>query len=338
MEEERANDIQRKATFHSIGPLGKLHNIMAHIRGSAGRTKEFKDLAGRLIPLDNRTRWNSWYYMLSVALQFDAALDSYTKRHLDTLEAEYLSPTDWEKLCTTSKFLSLFNRATLKTQGDQATIDNVLFVMDIIIKHFENALQVEYVSDKEFCARIQNGWDAFNKYYSKSDDSPLYAAALILHPARRISWQKPALQKVKKLWEEYRNNAPYPMIMRSYENDQPRDLDDFDRIAEDLDGFSRPASQDEFEDYNTESPRKICTSALTWWCQDEQQKRWPRLSYIAIDILSIPAMSDEPERVFSGARHTISWERAQLSAENIERIECLKHWAKTGIAEEKLKG
>jgi hypothetical protein len=46
---------------------------------------------------------------------------------------------------------------------------------------------------------------------------------------------------------------------------------------------------------------------------------------MAIDILSIPAMSDEPERVFSGARRIISWEQAQLSAKNIERIECLKN-------------
>jgi hypothetical protein len=37
-----------------------------------------------------------------------------------------------------------------------------------------------------------------------------------------------------------------------------------------------------------------------------------------IDILSIPAMSDEFERVFSGTRRTIWWERAQLSAKNIE--------------------
>jgi hypothetical protein len=116
-----------------------------------------------------------------------------------------------------------------------------------------------------------------------------------------------------------------------------QDLDDFDRIAQDLGKFARPASQDEFEDYNAESPYEIRTSALTWWCQDQQQKRWPRLSYMAIDILSIPAMSDEPERVFSGARRTISWERAQLSAENIERIECLKNWQKSGISEERLK-
>jgi hypothetical protein len=55
---------------------------------------------------------------------------------------------------------------------------------------------------------------------------------------------------------------------------------------------------------------------------------------MAIDILSVPAMSDEPERVFSGARRTISWERAQLSAVNIERVECLKNWQQTGISNE----
>ena len=48
--------IQKKDTFRGIGPLGKLYNIVVHIRNSAGRTKEFKDLAGRMIPLGNRTR------------------------------------------------------------------------------------------------------------------------------------------------------------------------------------------------------------------------------------------------------------------------------------------
>jgi hypothetical protein len=47
---------------------------------------------------------------------------------------------------------------------------------------------------------------------------------------------------------------------------------------------------------------------------------------MAINILSIPAMSDKPKRVFSRTRRTISWKRAQLSAVNIERVECLKNW------------
>jgi hypothetical protein len=147
----------------------------------------------------------------------------------------------------------------------------------------------------------------------------------------RKSWQKPALQRVKKLWEDYREKAPFHMVIPSYEKNASQDLDDFDRIAQDLGKFARPASQDQFEDYNAESPYEIRTSALTWWCQDQQQKRWPRLSYMAIDILSIPAMSDEPERVFSGARRTISWERAQMEPPTIEMVECIKHWKKSGI-------
>jgi hypothetical protein len=46
---------------------------------------------------------------------------------------------------------------------------------------------------------------------------------------------------------------------------------------------------------------------------------------MALDILSIPAMSDELERVFSGACRTISWERSQLDVQTLECIECLKH-------------
>ena len=52
---------------------------------------------------------------------------------------------------------------------------------------------------------------------------------------------------------------------------------------------------------------------------------------MAIDILSIPLMSDEPERVFSGACCTVSWDRGQIEAETIEMRECLKHWKRSGI-------
>ena len=46
---------------------------------------------------------------------------------------------------------------------------------------------------------------------------------------------------------------------------------------------------------------------------------------MALDILSIPAISDEVERVFSRAHRTISWERAQMEPPTIEMVECIKH-------------
>ena len=37
-------------------------------------------------------------------------------------------------------------------------------------------------------------------------------------------------------------------------------------------------------------------------------------------------MSAEAERVFSGTRRQISWDKASLSGLTIEKMECLKHW------------
>ncbi len=112
----------------------------------------------------------------------------------------------------------------------------------------------------------------------------------------------------------------------------PEELDEFDRIViESNQRTTRPASQAEYEDYCAEAPHEVQTSPLQWWCQSSQRKRWPRLLVFAVNILSIPAMSDEPERVFSGGRRTISWERMQLGILSIEHTECMKSWHRSDI-------
>ena len=72
-------------------------------------------------------------------------------------------------------------------------------------------------------------------------------------------------------------------------------------------------------------------SALEWWSQEPHQKRWPRLSLLAFEVLSIPAMSDKPERIFSGGRRTVTWERMHMNAETLEMTECTKDWHRSGI-------
>ena len=47
---------------------------------------------------------------------------------------------------------------------------------------------------------------------------------------------------------------------------------------------------------------------------------------MALDILSIPAMSAEPERLFSGAKITISDRRNRLTVDTIQALQCLKSW------------
>jgi hypothetical protein len=64
---------------------------------------------------------------------------------------------------------------------------------------------------------------------------------------------------------------------------------------------------DEHKSFITQTPIAIDCSPLAWWLREEQQQqRYPRLSKRAVDILSIPIVSAEPEHVFSGARRTTS--------------------------------
>jgi hypothetical protein len=52
---------------------------------------------------------------------------------------------------------------------------------------------------------------------------------------------------------------------------------------------------------------------------------------MALDIYATPAMSDEPERVFSIAGNLLSPRRRQLSGEAVEQMLCLRSWQRSGI-------
>ena len=149
-----------------------------------------------------------------------------------------------------------------------------------------------------------------------------------------MTWQ------TRKLWEKFRFSAtiqPSYEVLTSQKSKstpkEPVELDPFDKARVELEGkVRRPKSQDEFDNYLTEVHHDLdIKDPLKWWLDIAQTKRWPVLSRFALNILCIPPMSDSPERVFSGARRTIGWERIQLSPEQVETCECEKDWIRSGI-------
>jgi hypothetical protein len=54
--DEKGKRERGKAIRIIMGPMGKLHNYVVHIRSSANRTTWFVEHASKMIPLDNRTR------------------------------------------------------------------------------------------------------------------------------------------------------------------------------------------------------------------------------------------------------------------------------------------
>jgi hypothetical protein len=65
---------------------------------------------------------------------------------------------------------------------------------------------------------------------------------------------------------------------------------------------------------------------IAWWLL--QKHRYPNLSQMALDILSIPCMSADVERLFSSCGLTLEDRRNRMGPELLEALECLKSWQK----------
>ena len=176
-----------------------------------------------------------------------------------------------------------------------------------------------------------------------TDKVAVYGAALLLAPQRRDAylirnwkpnWRKNALKDTRAIWvKDYKDK--YSAMDeagggRGLEK-EPDAFDLFEREQALMNSF-----KDEFQHFIDADPVNLSTgqSALDWWLQSSSRVTYPNLSRMAITILSVPPMSAEPERIFSGARRTISWSRYKLGADNIERSECLKSWLLSGITAE----
>jgi hypothetical protein len=105
--------IGKRDIFRNIRLFRKFHNIVVHIRGSALRTKQFKNLIIRMIPLGNRTKWNNWYHIFEIIIKYRNVVDSYTKEHFDIFQTKYYFSKNWEKFRTIYRFLKLFNEIIL---------------------------------------------------------------------------------------------------------------------------------------------------------------------------------------------------------------------------------
>jgi hypothetical protein len=144
---------------------------------------------------------------------------------------------------------------------------------------------------------------------------------------------------VRSLWDRFRKARPASPTL-SYDAQRGR----ADVSEEGLSDFTKKQREqklkaiglgrrDEFKAYIDEGPillQKEETS-LSWWCQSAQRTKYPHLSLLAIEVLSIPAMSDKPECVFSGCRRRVPWDRTRTSSQTLESVECSKDWASSDI-------
>jgi hypothetical protein len=356
-------NLVRAAQIRFIGPMGKLHNIVVHIRGSGIRTKEFLDKAFKMIPLDNRTRWNSWYYMIMVALELEMHVDFYVKNQPD-LHEDTLTRQDWDMLRTIKMFLKFFKDIMLENEGDAKCLGQSLPSMWLIRSHIL-AFRTKHERgtsefDQDCVVRATTAYKAFEKWWNLLWIHPLYQISTVLHPYYRTKFlgkimpnlrlsqkeQKEKKKWIKQIWldwvEKHEEKLSKTQSMSQGNREQEvqrkkgrRTTDQIAKEAQDrsIEGMMERVFGDwgdevgdEWDSYIEEICTKGVNDVLKWWQDPVRRIQYPVLSQFAIEIFSIPPMSDEPERVFSGGRRTISWQRSSLNPDIIEVVECLHHW------------
>jgi hypothetical protein len=186
---------------------------------------------------------------------------------------------------------------------------------------------------------INNCWSKLDDYYSLLGQSPLYPAAVILHPRWNVSWleanwtsreQLVWLRDAKNSVREYFEQCYPPKEQigprqcasrNATPSDEPSQFDQWiqshDRCMIERD--------DELEAYMRQGPvRRENLNPILWW--KDHQEEYPRLSKFALDVLAVPAMSVDPERTFSVTKLTLTSQRQSLSPEVTEEIQCLRNW------------
>jgi hypothetical protein len=74
------------------------------------------------------------------------------------------------------------------------------------------------------------------------------------------------------------------------------------------------------------------TDPVQYWIS--KQSEYPRLSRMALDVMTVPAMSAECERLFSAVGLMVTPLRNRLDASTIGLIQTLRSWLRAGLIDE----
>jgi hypothetical protein len=276
------------------------------------------------------------------------------------LVANKLKVQHWKQLDRIQDALSTFEVATMDSQGNCRTLSDwyptISFILDTIdgfkmdfASEAGDDPSFQYISD---CC--DHAWHKVEKYYKLCDKTPILFAAVYLNPLLKkqwfdgqwtqdsqAGWSTTVHEQVIELWREYKDTgngttSVLPTIaptlttaedsvhsrMRNYKRLKTthRDNGVVDELTEYL--TSDPLPDPQYTADGVFNPHVPPFDVLQWWF--ERRRQWPNLSRMAFDCLSVPLMSDNPERSFSAGRDMITYRRSQLGSDIIEACAFLR--------------
>lgn len=211
--------------------------------------------------------------------------------------------------------------------------------------------------DNHYRYNITLAWAKLDEYYSRTEETPVYVAAVVLHPrynwswilrhwSERREWITEAEKVLLGLWQHYRtfpslfdqDSSPLQATKKSkIYNSKTSSLREEGTNDEDVERFGYSSDEeldgstalDQWKEYTSlQSDHDIKDPYQWWW---SRRHRWPQLTRMALDILTVPPMSDEPERTFSDTGCMVTDRRNRLQEDTINTVATLKSWTRQGV-------
>ncbi|XP_043725221.1 zinc finger BED domain-containing protein RICESLEEPER 2-like [Telopea speciosissima] len=336
--------------------VNKVRSSVKFVKTSETHEEIFTELKQHLqVPsrktllLDDETKWNTTYLMLVVALEVKEVFSC-----LDTSDPEYKetpSMDDWkqvETLCTYLKLL--YDAASILSTAPYPTAN--MFFHEVWKIHLE--LTHAAVNQDPFISNLARPMqEKFDKYWK--DCSLVLAVAVVMDPRFKMKLVEFSFSKIygddastyikivdegiHELFLDY-VAQPLPLtptyVDHGISSSPKREtspgallaagdgLLDFDVYISEISASQQ--SKSELDQYLEESlvPRIQEFDILSWWKLNNL--KYPTLSKMARDILSIPVSTVGTDAVFD-VRHTVlDSYRASLRPETLEALICAKDW------------
>ncbi|KAK3436857.1 hypothetical protein EUGRSUZ_C01383 [Eucalyptus grandis] len=342
--------------------IKKIRNSVKYVKTSESHEEKFIDLKQQLqvpsersLSLDDQTQWNTTYEMLVAASELKEVFSC-----LDTSDPDYKqAPTleEWKQVETLCTYLKPVYEAasTLTTPSGPTAITFFHEVWKI-----QADLARAVTSEDPFIADLTKPMlEKIDKYWK--DCSLVLAMAVVMDPRFKMKLVEFSFTKVfgedapnyvkivdegiHELFLEY-VSLPLPLTPTYAEEGQngnkmeespqgghlltDHGLTDFDMYIMETSGQQMKSELDQYLD-ETLLPRVQEFDVLGWWKLNKL--KYPTLSKMARDILSIPVSTVLPDSVFDTAPKEMDKYRCSLRPDTVEALLCTKDWLQYGSSQ-----
>nr|KAJ0211862.1 hypothetical protein LSAT_V11C400212290 [Lactuca sativa] len=341
--------------------IERIRESVAFWSASPKREQNFVTAAEQLgIPyskkliLDCKTRWNSTFLMLSVAISYKEVFDRVKTR--DSKYTCFPTEKDWELASEICERLQLFYEVTVMFSGSKYPTSNVFFPLICEIGYSLREWTKSPIEEIKMMA--DQMVSKFNKYWSVIHG--VMGMAAVLDPRYKLKFVEllfPVLYGEEKAKIEFQNlEAFVQTLFQEYvsSNASKKRKSEgfyggsvpgsssfgssissghrvgFKKLLSDIASITRDDDESggmsELDNYLKEKllPKDMELDLLAWW--KTNGIKYPTLQRIAKDILAIPVSTVASESAFSTSGRLVSPHRSRLHPKTLEALMCAQSW------------